>query len=223
MSNASFNLQWEEAMLELHEQVHQESLDPSIDPAAAPKSTDPHKYFQECGHLYVKYLQIFKKLEECYDFMVHPQKRIDIKAVLRPPPPSRASNLHSVVMLCAARYARHIGKFRRLAFRATFTSQPHSPASTSEEACGDGPGAGIDAEHLPVGGAVDDGEVVGAAIVGIVGVEPPVVAGERARGRRVVEKDPEVVFLEDDRVEPEGLSEDAVESDAKTSVDIDIA
>merc|ERR1719261_252073 len=83
MSNASFNQQWEEAMLELHEQVHLESAPLDMTPEEAPSETkDPHRYFQECGHLYVKYLQIFKRLEACYDFMVHPQKRIDIKKVL---------------------------------------------------------------------------------------------------------------------------------------------
>ena len=32
--------------------------------------------------LYIKYMQIFKKLEACYDSMVHPQKRIDVKMTL---------------------------------------------------------------------------------------------------------------------------------------------
>jgi hypothetical protein len=32
--------------------------------------------------LYIKYIDIYRKLEECYDQMVHPQKRIFIKKVL---------------------------------------------------------------------------------------------------------------------------------------------
>lgn len=32
--------------------------------------------------MYIKYLQIYRKLEECYDQMVHPQKRVDIKKAL---------------------------------------------------------------------------------------------------------------------------------------------
>jgi len=32
--------------------------------------------------LYIKYIEIFRKLEECYDQMVHPQKRVFIKKVL---------------------------------------------------------------------------------------------------------------------------------------------
>ena len=32
--------------------------------------------------LYIKYVQIFRKLEECYDGMIHPQKRLQVKEVL---------------------------------------------------------------------------------------------------------------------------------------------
>ena len=32
--------------------------------------------------LYIKYMQIFKRLEECYDCMVHPQKREDVLVML---------------------------------------------------------------------------------------------------------------------------------------------
>jgi hypothetical protein len=32
--------------------------------------------------LYIKYIEIYRKLEECYDQMVHPQKRIFIKKTL---------------------------------------------------------------------------------------------------------------------------------------------
>ena len=32
--------------------------------------------------LYIKYIEIYRKLEECYDQIVHPQKRIFIKKVL---------------------------------------------------------------------------------------------------------------------------------------------
>lgn len=39
--------------------------------------------FQHFACLYIKYLQIYKKLEDCYDGMVHPQKRIDVKTVLQ--------------------------------------------------------------------------------------------------------------------------------------------
>ena len=38
--------------------------------------------FQHLASLYVKYIEIYRKLEECYDQMVHPQKRIFIKRIL---------------------------------------------------------------------------------------------------------------------------------------------
>ena len=46
--------------------------------------TDPLiiEAFQHYAVLYIKYMQIFEKLEKCYDSMVHPQKRIDVKMAL---------------------------------------------------------------------------------------------------------------------------------------------
>ena len=38
--------------------------------------------FQHLACLYIKYIDIYRKLEECYDQMVHPQKRIFIKKTL---------------------------------------------------------------------------------------------------------------------------------------------
>lgn len=38
--------------------------------------------FQHYACLYIKYLQIFRKLESAYDNMLHPQKRIDVKTIL---------------------------------------------------------------------------------------------------------------------------------------------
>lgn len=38
--------------------------------------------FQHFACLYIKYLQIFRKLETSYDCMIHPQKRLSVKSVL---------------------------------------------------------------------------------------------------------------------------------------------
>lgn len=38
--------------------------------------------FQYLASLYIKYIEIYRKLEECYDQIVHPQKRIFIKKTL---------------------------------------------------------------------------------------------------------------------------------------------
>jgi hypothetical protein len=66
-------------MQELMEQVHIEYL-----PAQAEINGQPFEPgFQHFALLYIKYLQIYKKLEDCYDQMVHPQKRRSIKKVLK--------------------------------------------------------------------------------------------------------------------------------------------
>lgn len=48
---------------------------------------DTHKrsdmeWFQFYGTLYIKYIDIFRKLEDCHDQMVHPQKRQLLKEML---------------------------------------------------------------------------------------------------------------------------------------------
>ena len=58
-----------------------------ISPRAAVLSCQPPQAniiqaFQHFACLYIKYMQIFKRLEECYDCMVHPQKREDVLVML---------------------------------------------------------------------------------------------------------------------------------------------
>ena len=69
-------------MVELLDQL--ELLDPASASASeqAPAPIDEAERFQQHATLYIKYLQIFRKLEESYDQMVHPQKRMDIKKAL---------------------------------------------------------------------------------------------------------------------------------------------
>lgn len=73
-------------MGELGEQLHVEGVDDEGDGAAVsnepPREVTIFQAFQHFACLYIKYLQIFRKLEYCYDCMVHPQKRIAVKAVL---------------------------------------------------------------------------------------------------------------------------------------------
>jgi IQ and AAA domain-containing protein len=47
-----------------------------------PKDVTIFQAFQHFACLYIKYLQIFRKLEYCYDCMIHPQKRLAVKSVL---------------------------------------------------------------------------------------------------------------------------------------------
>jgi len=71
-------------MAELTEQVHLE--DPTLEADAEPhepvRPTSIAQTFQHLACLYIKYLQIFRRLERCYDGMVHPQKRLAVLKVL---------------------------------------------------------------------------------------------------------------------------------------------
>jgi hypothetical protein len=84
MSNATYNGLWAGAMAELTEQVHLE--DPTLEADAEPhepvRPTSIAQTFQHLACLYIKYLQIFRRLEQCYDGMVHPQKRLAVLKVL---------------------------------------------------------------------------------------------------------------------------------------------
>ena len=47
-----------------------------------PRTITPEEAYQHFCFLYVSYIQVFRKLEDCYDQCVHPQKRQDIKLSL---------------------------------------------------------------------------------------------------------------------------------------------
>lgn len=49
------------------------------EPPPPPPQATIIEAFQHFACLYIKYVQVFKRLEMCYDAMVHPQKRIDVK------------------------------------------------------------------------------------------------------------------------------------------------
>lgn len=72
-ARSTFNAQWAEAMTELLDLLEAESPE---DPSLAPADLAAYS----C--LYIKYLQTFSKLSECYDQMVHPQKRFTVKKAL---------------------------------------------------------------------------------------------------------------------------------------------
>ncbi len=82
MANVTYDLQWKEAMVELLDQL--EVLDPtsSEELNAQVEALDPDEKFQHFATLYIRYLQIFRKVEESYDMLVHPQKRMDIRKAL---------------------------------------------------------------------------------------------------------------------------------------------
>eukprot|EP00743_Colponemidia_sp_Colp-15_P001010 GILK01001116.1.p1 GENE.GILK01001116.1~~GILK01001116.1.p1 ORF type:complete len:850 (-),score=212.62 GILK01001116.1:85-2634(-) len=83
MSHIAYDIQWQDAMAELLEQVQVEQLpgEPG-DRGPQAQSWTQYEWFQHYACLYIKYLQIYRKLEESYDQIVQPQKRRHIKQVL---------------------------------------------------------------------------------------------------------------------------------------------
>ena len=78
-------------MEELQEQLEAEGVNEDDEPDAnAPGAKPPpplpeitiEQAFNHFACLYIKYIQIFRKLEGCYDNILHPQKRIHVKRVL---------------------------------------------------------------------------------------------------------------------------------------------
>ena len=86
MANVTYDMMWQEAMAELNEQVHIEDhtmgIPEGVEPPPPPPQVPILEAYQHYACLYIKYMQIFKRMEECYDAMVHPQKRLDVKQVL---------------------------------------------------------------------------------------------------------------------------------------------
>ncbi|XP_026973275.1 dynein regulatory complex protein 11 [Sagmatias obliquidens] len=76
MSNAMYNKMWHQT---------QEALSSLLDKESE-KMTEPQRnqvfIFQMLATFYIKYVQIFRNLENVYDQMVHPQKRILIRKLL---------------------------------------------------------------------------------------------------------------------------------------------
>ena len=71
-------------MNELQEQVKNEFEPLQEDESGKPlwSQWQGEEIFQYLAVLYIKYIDIYRKLEECYDQIVHPQKRVFIKKIL---------------------------------------------------------------------------------------------------------------------------------------------
>ncbi|KAM3876176.1 dynein regulatory complex protein 11 [Diretmus argenteus] len=77
MSQSTYNKLWVDAQVELSSHLTQEL------PAHPPRpEKDRVVFFQRLATLYVRYIQIFRQLEEAYDQVVHPQKRRAIRVIL---------------------------------------------------------------------------------------------------------------------------------------------
>ena len=85
MSHSFYDQKWQEAMELLAEQIEIENPPPEVGPNGKPlpeKEITVEFAYQHFACLYIRYLEIFRKLEDCYDQIVHPQKRRDIRKAL---------------------------------------------------------------------------------------------------------------------------------------------
>jgi hypothetical protein len=72
-------------MEELSEQIEMENPPVALGENGKPlpeKSITWDDAFQHNACLYLRYITIYRKLEDCYDQMIHPQKRRDLKLAL---------------------------------------------------------------------------------------------------------------------------------------------
>ena len=84
MSHIAYDLQLADAMNDLQEQIKIEKVPTEKNELGIEniETWQRDEAFQHLAVLYIKYIEIYKRLEECYDQMVHPQKRIFIKKTL---------------------------------------------------------------------------------------------------------------------------------------------
>ncbi|GBG87220.1 hypothetical protein CBR_g45279 [Chara braunii] len=73
MANVTYDLQWRGSINELIDQLETERL---LDVSSDGKS------WTDIAYVYIRYIQIYRQLEEAYDQVVHPQKRVDLRFTL---------------------------------------------------------------------------------------------------------------------------------------------
>ena len=74
MSHISYDLQFQDAMNDLADQVKQEWLPKEKNERGEENIADwaTDEIFQYLASLYIKYIEIYRKLEDCYDQIVQP-------------------------------------------------------------------------------------------------------------------------------------------------------
>lgn len=84
MSSAYYNNKWKEAINDLLENIHEEfePMDENLNEKGLKYERKDEEWFRFYSHLYIKYVQCYKTLEDCYDQIVHPQKRVLLKEML---------------------------------------------------------------------------------------------------------------------------------------------
>ncbi|KAI8774492.1 IQ and AAA domain-containing protein 1 [Biomphalaria glabrata] len=83
--NAYSNRKWHEVQLDINRMILEENA-LFFNKKGKPKEPKPiknrDKAFQFCVIKYLKYILIARRLEECYTYMIHPQKRLLVKTCL---------------------------------------------------------------------------------------------------------------------------------------------
>ncbi|GBF95030.1 hypothetical protein Rsub_07531 [Raphidocelis subcapitata] len=97
MAHVTYDVMWREAVMQLLDQLEAENPeDPSLAPkarraarGASPACSHPRHFRRHAGPdlaewsvIYIRYLQIFRRLETAYDQIAHPQKRQDVRRAL---------------------------------------------------------------------------------------------------------------------------------------------
>ena len=85
MSHAVYDRQWQQAMERLSGLINEDNPAPRFDDKKKPIPSQPTTFYAAFVHtasLYLKYLHTFRSLEDCYDGIIQPQKRRDIRLTL---------------------------------------------------------------------------------------------------------------------------------------------
>merc|ERR1712055_1007037 len=77
MSHSTYNKQWSEAQSAISDILAQE-----LPPEPPKPEKDRLAAFQFLATVYIKYIQAFRRLSDCYDQIVHPQKRRVLRHML---------------------------------------------------------------------------------------------------------------------------------------------
>ena len=85
MSHAVYDREWQHAMERLSGLINEDNPAPRFDEKKKPIPSPPTTFYSAFVHtasLYLKYLATFRSLEGCYDAIIQPQKRRDIRLTL---------------------------------------------------------------------------------------------------------------------------------------------
>lgn len=81
MSTAYYQSRWEEAVSDLLGCVELENhpLDENRNEKGLVHKRTDYEWFQFYGELYIRYLEAYRRIEDSFTHMVHPQKRVLMK------------------------------------------------------------------------------------------------------------------------------------------------